>query len=581
MFSVARNLKLDNARQIYAAYSLLLTIATILRGFWSAPAARWQADFWFIRDIDNLLSGDLDQVVWFTWGNGQATNGYRWFSYLSSVFFNFDPRVETILYGMVLFALAMILGSFVLETKTQPLLRVFLYSLIIPTILFSLIGSYPRGMELGTFTGLTILVGFIRFVTSSRQMTNVALVLITAVVGLLLFFIFMGGYALGLTFSLVALTVLGRITGKKINRKIETVSAIYLIVSCLFAVSLRLASSTEEVSALSKLALQQESNFFFIPTFLLAGPSSGLLTSQTIEGLNKNISITLVMALSTLILIYASYLISKVFKSNDYGKYLGPLAIFAYGLGTGFMLLLFRPNDQLQLLNSWYSLHFKVMLCSVVILAIMVKSEKTSPALVREGIVQTASLLIFAIVMTSSWVQFNRQYSERQYFLNVAAVELYPALLDSQSEMTPLILPYAESIEAISILRKHRLSPYSVEEELKKSLGGDEGILLGGSSYGDGWVGMKSKLISINKSCPNLKLKIQVPDFIRNQTLTLTSDSKTRVLTAEDLIQDVNFGKVKEGGVIGLEFSIEKIPAELGINADQRALSARVEGKCN
>ncbi len=571
-------------KSFYVGYSLVLAIASIARGFWSAPAARWQADFWFIKDIDLLLSGKLDQVVWFTWGGGQATNGYRWFSYLSSVLFKFDPQVEIIVYGLVLFALSLMLGSQVVPQNGLMTRRSFLVSLLIPTVLFSLIGSYPRGMELGTFTGLVIMIWFVNNLAKTKTKTKESYLvqgLVAAIVGLLLFFIFMGGYALGLTFALILVALFQRFGIRKPNRILELSTVVYTCTSALFALSLRLASSTEEASAISKLMSQVESNSFFIPTFLLSAPSAGLVTSQTLENVSQDLSIPLVCCSSILLLIYSSYLVRKTSTKHTVGNSLAPQILFSYGLGTALMLLLFRPNDQLQLLNPWYALHFKVMICSIISLSILINERNGIKSKVSGRLISIASVLIFLVAVSASYVQYVRQNSEREYFLNVAAVELYPKLLNSESTMTPLILPYAESINAIRILKKHSLSPYSVSAKISKILGGKEGILLGGSSFGDGWVGKDSKLITLKASCKKIQLMFDVPNFIKDQSLILTVGSKRTSLNSVQLKSAIEIDEMKVGEPIHMTFGVETIPAKIGINDDQRALSAHLLATCN
>ena len=365
------------ATGVYTSVSVALAIFLIIRGYWAAPAAPWQTNFWFINDIDRLLSGKLSEVTWFTWGGGHATNGYRWFEYLNAMLFKFDPRVEIAVYSLIVLVISLSVGHMVLRISQDFTILAISSLLMIPFVLFSFSGSWPRGMELGTFAGLAILSWFFLQLTRDKKPIVWRDSALSSITAFTLFFVFMGGYTLGVTFSLFAISIIFYKNPDFDRFRIATIA--FVAVSALFAFSLRLANSGEETQGISKLAIQQAENPFFITIFLGSGPAAGLVTVQTLERFNVGLTSNIIAIITFVILIYLVFVFSRISKMKSKIRFVGPLLLIGYGFGTMFMLLLFRPYDQFQLLNPWYALHFKILIAGLLALtAIMLTGSHSA-----------------------------------------------------------------------------------------------------------------------------------------------------------------------------------------------------------
>lgn len=568
------------ARRIFFGATIFLSTFLTIRSFWSAPPAPWLSNFWFIRDIDILLSGNFEKVTWFTWGGGQATNGYRWFEYANAYFFNFDPRVELIIYSAILATISIIFANYVFKTNSKIRISQLLLLLLVESVIFNLVGAAPRGMEIGQFSGLALLCWLFSWINRQNTFGKWKFTFVVSLVGFILFFVLMGGYALGATIAFMISWLITRKSNKESAARLLTGTYIFAGLSMAYAITMRVAGSTEESAAFAKLWDQITADPLYIFKFFSVGPSAGLMSVQTLERFAPSVGILTSQTISLLILGYCAFLIYKLKVRNLAKTQVFPILLISYGLGTMAMLFLFRPDSPYQLLNQWYALHFKVMICGIILLTCSIFSSEIHQ--VKAIRVHGAfAVFVALVVISASYIQFERQNSERGYFLNVAAVELFPELIDKSQELSPLMINQTETDVAIETLKKYSLSPYANYKELSLALGGSSGILVGGQdSYGDGWVGKTSKIVVLNDKCRELLINLEIPDFVKGQNLEIKSDSKTEFGGPVETGKAISISKATKFATYSFSFSQSVIPANIGVNADQRNLAAKLDVQC-
>ena len=57
-----------NLKIVYVVWTLSLCTLFLLRTLWAWPDVTWQSQFWFIEDVNTLLSGRMADTTWFDWG---------------------------------------------------------------------------------------------------------------------------------------------------------------------------------------------------------------------------------------------------------------------------------------------------------------------------------------------------------------------------------------------------------------------------------------------------------------------------------------------------------------------------------
>jgi hypothetical protein len=442
---------------LFSTAVAVIGLLNMLRNFWAWPEAPWQTNFLFISDIDHLLSGEMDQVTWFDLGVGHSLNGYRWFEYFNAYFFGFNSHIETVLYWFLQIATA-ILITWELRNRGVHLKTWLFFGTIFSLLLLSPTGAGSRGMEIGQYSGLFVIVILIARSFKFESRSRFAVTWILVVPGLV--FTVLGGYIGGWAVALALTTALVmKRVAVETKFKLIVSTAVTSSTTVIYALLIR-ASGAETISeGPSGLITAISKDVLFPLKFLIIGNVTPLATSQTFESMVETsrlatyYSIALLMCVCTLVIL--SYLV-KSFRE----KYTFPTLLATYGFGTALTLLVYRPFGPEWLLSPWYALHFKVGLVGVLFAAaLLLQDLKRRPLLIF-----FTSLIVALTVIAGAvgWVnQFNRQRYEREYFLQIAKAEYFEAYLKDRGDgLSQLIIPMGESREAIRIMKKHSIGVF-------------------------------------------------------------------------------------------------------------------------
>lgn len=569
-----------NLKIVFIVWTLLLCSLYLWRTLWAWPDVTWQSQFWFIEDINTLLNGRIADTVWFEWGGGQATNGYRWLIYLNAIFFGLNAQIETVTYALLLSGVSIAVGLRILRSQRYPksFPNVLVFS--IPAVLLSFTGSLARGMELGTFTGLAILVFFL--LTLNNEVPSVTWKISTFVLCTSLFFIFLGGYALGVTAAALAVAVLAKYCWKhEPVKKINFFAGSLMAATLLFGTSLLVGGKGESSQSIAKLMSLQSNDFLFAPSFLSTGFANSVITSNSLEmfPIETRFAIAFAVSISMATLIVVSIL---GVRGSVNTKDIAPLVLIAYAPANYIMLLFFRPNDLLQLINPWYALHSKIALVGLIwLVALNWQSLKTFLSknfLLR---IFTAGLVavLLGVYLFSNSLQVARHNFERVYFLNALSATLNPDLISRDSELTPLVLNYKDSMRAIELLRNNELGAYRDLSASVTLLSGGKKFVTQGDLYIDGWSGEEFSIRWVNSMCSSIMVTfVNFGDETNTVTVTRNGQSEIYTVDSANLVLHERFSSPLE--IVSFRAGKSWVPKQLGINDDTRALSFKTSFTC-
>lgn len=563
---------------VYAGIFLISSIA-LARNLWSAPDAPWQTSLAFLEDIDHLLNGRLGEVTWFSLTSGHALSGYRLFEYFSSIAFGLNTQVELWVYWFIVASLSAI--SFRTAVKSQGLpssklsLMVLIAMVLIP---LSFSGSGSRGMELGTYAGVLLAVLTFHFFSSSGRAGFLFVVLATLFF-LFLFFFLLGGYGAGVALGYAGLAAIRMTTGiLSIPKKLAVAafSSSFSLVAYFLAVRYVDASAT--ATGPSLLAEQIARDPLYVAKFLLAAPSSGLTSTQTFEIFGGLLLEVFALSFGLLALV-ALLLTLKKLRDRFENLPSFPFFLIIYALGTAVMLLVYRPYETYQLVNGWYSLHFKLMLVGLLFFFYIFVQKTETDSLVRRIVFFTTSIILIVFIVANI-LQVRRQDSERVYFQNVAKVALFPEMLERDSNgFSQLVIPFEGSQRAVEILEKNKLGVFSNPKKTLEQLASDNGLVFLGDYWPDGWIGKNIQVVTIDTNCPNLEL--EVTPFLPAANSTIEIGGVTKPVSnngpSRFLISVPTF---ESGNKLDIGFKFSKSPIEAGINRDTRELSAAIKTFC-
>lgn len=564
----------------YVYFCLVLGSLYVVRGFWAWPDVTWQSQFWFIQDIDRLLSRDLANVTWFQVGGGQATNAYRWFEYFNATFFGLNSQLETLTYGLAMVFTAIAIGFSLRKSTSLSSSKYRWLIVFIPIILLSLPGSFTRGMELGTYLGLSILaVIATRFGEKGKKLQWIMGSFLSSFA---LYFLFLGGYAVGVTMALIVGLILFRKLGRADLFRFHVFTAAMLVASVMFSIALFASRENESGAAVAKLVSQQVANPFFIPLFISVGFAAALVNSQVLESLDGPSASILAVAISGLVATVALAVVGFA-RPRFSVKDLGAMTLILYGPANYIMLLAFRPNDQFQLLNYWYNLHSKFALVGVVWLAINHRESMTAFArrhVVKWRVLRGLALVMLLIFTISNFVQFERQKHEREYLVNVVKATLIPSGIEDNGELTALVLPYKETLEAIEILRKHSLGVFRKLDQSWRLVSGDRPYLLSGDVFADGWMGSTATLSGVAGGCRNLEVQITKILGLGISSISVTTGDGTAEYKVGKEALVVRFDLDNSNDQVNLRADSTFVPASTGQSKDLRELSFKLQIEC-
>jgi hypothetical protein len=562
----------------YAAIAVLASVA-LARNLWSAPDAPWQTSLAFLEDIDHLLSGRLGQVTWFSLTSGHALSGYRLFEYFSSFAFGLNTQVELWMYWIIVAFLSAIGFRTAVKKHGLPASKLGLMVLVAMALIpLSFSGSGSRGMELGTYTGVLLAVISFQYF-SSNDSPSLLFIILTILFFVFLFFFFLGGYGAGVALGYAGLVAINIKASPRLISKRLVVAAMassFSLVAYFLAVRFVDASATGIGPSL--LAEQIAKDPLYVAKFLLAAPASGLTSTQTFEIFGGFLLEIFALSFGFVILLGFSLILKKLLKDSDAIPSF-PFFLIFYALGTAIMLLFYRPYETYQLINGWYSLHFKLLLVGLLFL-FYVFLQKPGNSLPLRRLVFFNTSLMLIVFMCANILQIRRQDSERVYFQNVAKVALFPQLLERDpSGFSQLVIPFESSSRALQILQRNRLSVFNNPQKSLEQLSSANGLIFLGDYWPDGWIGRNIEVVSINSNC--LDLEVDITPFAPAQNTGIEIGGVSKPLSKVGASKfPITVPEYQTGNELTIGFKNSKSPADAGINGDTRELAASIKTTC-
>lgn len=568
----------------FVLFSTVLATLGAARMYWSWPDAPWQSSLWFIDDIDHFLKGDFSNVTWFVFGESWSMNGYRWFQYVSAQFFHFDTRLENLVYFFLTNVLSLLVGLTALgSSKRGTAGGVTWIVFLIPPVIMSLSGAGSRGMELGTFAGLVLIVLLFIYISTERR--KFYFEIISSVLAFGSTFVLLGGYVAGATFSLLATAfVYSRYQHRKPRVRYQLIfaSAVTFLATVghfLTTLVTRLESTVTPVAALVN---QLSHDPLFPLKYLFWASVNSIMSANTGEMLGSDGSWLLVVG-GCVIVGITVFALARQSLDNSHLPPAALLLVF-YGAGTALLLLVYRNTYSDELLAPWYSLHFKVALAGALWFLAIKGVQLKKYGNLSKHVASSAAVVLLVLVVISNWLQFARGDSERAYFLNVASAALMPSTLavPAGETNTQLVLPLDASLQAIGILQEHKLSVFKDPEvNPVKIFGGLPSAVTIPALPADHWAGKQLDIQPIGENCNDLRIEVRKNVEIPNQVLEI---SDTNGLSEIYAVHDglVLSSKTLNGNKpLKFTFTSTWVPSENSDSTDTRNLSNLVLITCS
>lgn len=447
--------------------SFLVALLVGIRMWWAMPDVQMLSSLIPIEDVNHLLNHEFSKVTWFDIGSGHVFNFYRYFQYLNALLFSYDSRMEivAVLVGYVIVALSILVilkeQVFRINLATQ-----YLIFLLVPIFVLSFLGMGSRGMELGTYCGLSISLGIWALATVksvSVTLWRCLLVLQSAII-----FTALGAYGLGLTLSSTTASLIlvcsqrkrrscpNQLKSEIFSDRFLQYSIVLGVSSALYVAAVRVfsAPSTEissvqdlySVTGLVKYVIYGNAGAFVNTSVLERWGPDGLQPSPLLIGL----VVTALYAAMTLVLLR---------RRDRTSIYL--VTLLWYSSFVSLSVYPFRPYGDQWMLNVWYGFHHKISFASLVIGVLCITpKEKLRSVLV----ISQASFIVMSIVLIfqANRITWERHPAERNYYLAKQFVVLHPEELAVDGNgLTQILVDIPTSLKAIEIQKKHSLSVYS------------------------------------------------------------------------------------------------------------------------
>lgn len=522
---VARSLQFD--LKLVGLLSTLFGTLVGIRLWWSHPDVHMLTSLGFILDIDRLLQGRYLEVTWFEIGNGHAENLYRYFHFVNARFLGYDARLEVIpvlfAHGLTALSIFVLARRFIAPLPSK--LRI-LIAVLLPTFVFSFVAMGSRGMEFGTFVGIAVSLGIWAVASSSRGSRTIWIGLLCLQV--LVVFLALGGYALGLSATLMLASVLS-LTLNRANCKLSTHLVSHLTSSRLYQYTITVVSGYLAYAA---------------SVFLFSSPSSGIKASLSPLGLIKyviygnagglvNVSVLERWGGNAIqprpftigLLMTALYVTLSILYARRYGATAASfIALLWYGTMVSISVYPFRPFSDAQMLNTWYGFHHKVSLAAAVV-GILVVPRGSVRRFFRPLPIRSVTLGLLALLLAqANVIMWYRHPHERAWFeaKQLATLGIEDLTVDPATGLTQLLVDLPYSLRAIEIQRRHRLSIFrdteAAEQLQSPSVAGVEP---------DGW--LLQDLLVRQPNGQSCKLEIDIVSLLGHQ---VGADEKLSVVDA-------------------------------------------------
>ncbi len=451
---------------VYLLSTLFLALVFYSRWKWAMPDAPYLSQLTSIDIVKSALDGDYGPLMGaFSRFDGEHKLWiYYVYLYLDARFMDFSTITEIAIWTISSSVIVLAIGWYCIRTFSIGVwdLR-FLVLLAIPANSLSTAFFPGRGMETQIQFSTTIAVAIVLFIQTKLAL-RFYLPAAFCLAGIYTIF-FSGSYFLGLLFALTIASLCACLFGlgtpaTRTRAYLMTVSvaiwgSVYVLMMRVYATS---AASTPTKS----LELFTDNPGFVVRYFLNAFAAT-VVTLNTGERFRENFE-HIAQACGGLVLILTAILLVRCFLSTRAKRYLLiPLLFVTYPIGIVFAVFLGRNTDPFQLLNIWYSFHFRLWIDGLVILAIISMTFRVFNRKRELRIIVIAATIILLFFFGTAWqYQWTRNVHERAYFGMIRDYELggNPERLGSWPGLTPIYLDPASSRYAIEFLQEYQLVPF-------------------------------------------------------------------------------------------------------------------------
>lgn len=583
----------------YAAFAVIVAAGSLARMLWAWPDAVWQTNLSDIDAIDRLLSvGPEPDLFGITVGGEHALTGYRWFLYANARLFGLNTHVELYAYFLLTLTLSLLLGRRLLrqldEVSARTPARLLIFSL--PLLLSGLAGAGSRGMELGQYSGVTLLVILMLLVRSRLSLRAYAVLVLVTVpaAGLLVLGGYLGGPAIAL--AAVCLVEWRRRTLDGIGvRKLWILTAAVAVMLAVWLVLMTAIGPSEVNQRLPDLLKSLGADPLFVPKYFLGGAAGAVMTVQTLEVAGHGARFAYAVgAVVTIAAACGAYLALRRPRTD----LTVPLFLLLTPVCLAATFIVGRATGALWLLSPWYGFELHLFAVGIVwLVSVGSSSARAGSAGRAEAWLRPVSLgLVVVVAATSvfaSTMQYRRQPAERAYFQRIQDALLHPERLTAgENGLTPLVIPLEASRRAIEVLRKHHLNVYRNPDAVAASLGESGTYASSVELIGmlDGaWAGDHVVVVINDPTCQTLTLDVTPFPALNRVPATASSTSEVAVDTTfgGDTVVDLAEESIHlhlhphgQTPTVLLRFDRTWVPRDLGLGADERALSAQVVASC-
>jgi hypothetical protein len=583
---------------VYVSFSALLALAWVIRSMWARPDVQWQSQLLFVDDIERVLTDGVTLgSFWVGVGGDHALTGYRWFQYLNAALFGLSQHVETVAYGALVLVLSVALGLSMIRQIERagagalPRLLVFL----VPVILCSLAAAGSGGMEIGQFTGMTVIVLLALAIPSSMKLGLYSW--LAYVLGPVLTLLVLGSYAVPVALALVVLLAV-QLARPRLSAEVATKLrhlTFSLAGSAVFWVALMLSSGANSSSSgTTGLSQQIGGDWLFPVRYMLGGLASNVTNSSTLEFITVGNSFVYFAAgLVLLLIVLSGVLAMRVAAASDL---LVPSFLVLFGFALGLTLMAGRNAGAFWLLSPWYGFLFRLQLVGALWLLILgltgVGQGARVPPWARIVAYGGCAALggAMSVYLISNLAQWTRQPAERAYFQSLQNATLFPQeLVVVGAGLTQLQIPLDASRHAVDVLARNQLSVYRDPKGLvRKSTAFEEnrGVATNGLLE-DGWASQIVRGVVMDPACDRVRLRINpvqraVPKLSGRKSSVRLDSSFTQgetIALGDRLVVRTLYPK-GDFPTFSLRFARTFNLKALGLLADQRDLSARVTVGC-
>jgi len=563
---------------VFYGLSIALGSLIYLRMKWSYPDVTWLSSYWIINDIDNLMSHDFRNVIWFELASHEwSLNGWRWFEYLNAYFFEWNMALELFFYVVTILGIIFLIGHSIFTKPLNLSKAVISLMCLMIFVLLSFSGAGARGMELGVYFGLFFTVLLFKLAFSEKNNK-----IFSSVLPPIIIFIFFGGYGLSVTAVLILLSfiVLRKPAnfGSFPNLYIATFSC---VVSLSLFVAMFLSKKSQGPSVLGKFLEYVQLHNFYPVKFLFYAPLGGLVTSQSIESLApKEVSILVTSFGFFLSILFLYCIVYSYFYLRI--EMLVPLALILYSIGTSITIMVTRPSGDLGMLSPWYSLHLKLGIVGCLWLLIIFKLN-SSLTFGRLNIFMSGTVFFLVIILVfANYTQWKRQPYERMYYKEIQKATLFPETMTADlNGLTPLAIGLEDSKRAINVLKKHKIGIYRDSLKATKQLFGNASYLSLADAFSDGWLGPNPKFVFQKNACQLIQFHfVNPPKIFQNQVNLIIDGVPKETFEISNAPYVLEIKDAIKVSLVEFKFSKGLIPAENGFGPDSRKLSARADIKC-